>query len=176
MSEQAAQLARGVPHHTGPQPRVAERFEQRLGLHPVIGALVEAERALEAVQHRRAERQALDALRRPVGLRARDADLGAERLGVLDPVELDDETPEAWCFAFVQRALRTKDPRRAANPVVLSGDVQITQGDLRLTAQRTTNLLQSLFEDSDPDETRAAELTARNPDYVGALIDAYAAR
>ena len=60
-------VARGVPHHARPEPRIAEGLEQRLDRLPVVGPLVEPERALEPVGNRAPQAEALDALRGPVG-------------------------------------------------------------------------------------------------------------
>ena len=60
------EVARRFPHHAGAFPRIAEGLEQGLGFHPVVGLLVEPERALQAVEHRAAEAKPLDPLRRPV--------------------------------------------------------------------------------------------------------------
>src|SRR3546814_16988760 len=46
--------------------RIAEALQQLLGRHAVIGFPVEAQRPLETVGHGPPQRQALDALRRPV--------------------------------------------------------------------------------------------------------------
>ncbi len=60
-------VARGLPHHAGATARIAEAFQQRLGFHAVIGALVQPQRALEAIEHRLAEAEPLDALCGPIG-------------------------------------------------------------------------------------------------------------
>ena len=59
-------LARGrLPHHAGAAARIAEGFDQGLGAR--LAALAQAERAAKPVEDGGAERQALDALRGPVG-------------------------------------------------------------------------------------------------------------
>ena len=60
-------VARGVPHHAGAKPRIAETFEQGLGCHPIVGDFVEAQTALEAIDDRAPQRQALDPLSGPIG-------------------------------------------------------------------------------------------------------------
>src|SRR3546814_2747588 len=57
-------VPRRVPHHAGAKPRIAKGFEQGLGRHAVIGRLVQPEAALQPVEHRGAEAEPLDALRR----------------------------------------------------------------------------------------------------------------
>ena len=59
-------VARCFPHHPRPLAGIAEGFEQGLGFHAVIGLFVEAQTALQPVEHRRAKAQPLDPLRRPV--------------------------------------------------------------------------------------------------------------
>ena len=61
-------VARRIPHHAGAKARIAEGFEQGLGLlAAAIIDLVETERALQPVDHRTPQRQALDPLGGPVG-------------------------------------------------------------------------------------------------------------
>ena len=56
----------GIPHHAGAEARIAEGLEQGFDFLSVIGLLVEAERAFQAIGHRVPQAQALDPLRRPV--------------------------------------------------------------------------------------------------------------
>ena len=60
-------VTRGIPHHPRAKPRIAKAFEQGFGLHPIVGNLVEAQAALEAIDHRAPQRKPLDPLSGPVG-------------------------------------------------------------------------------------------------------------
>src|SRR3546814_3075047 len=56
-----AHLARRrFPHHAGAKPRISEGFEQGLGRHAVVGRPVEAEAALQPVEHRGTQAQSHD--------------------------------------------------------------------------------------------------------------------
>ena len=59
-------VARRLPHHARSLAGIAEAFQQRLGRHAVVGRPVEPQRSPEPVEHRPAQAQPLDALRRPV--------------------------------------------------------------------------------------------------------------
>lgn len=122
--------ARRLPHHARPQPRIAEGFEQGLGRHAVIGALVQPQAALQPVEHRGAERKPLDALRRPVGrhLVARHAPhllgIGLEE----DRIELASELVDRPVLEAADRLVRKQlRPRIARHAQGRAHDPEVPQ-------------------------------------------------